>query len=288
MLRMIELSRLNERAERDAVAFREAKPFKHLVFDDLLRTEVRDEMLAAFPASDWPLWDRGRGDADPFQPKKLQCHELTDMPEPLDRLVFELNSGPFLRWLEKVTGVAELLPDPYLFGGGLHSTGPGGKLVPHIDFHYGAIDKVHRRLNLLVYLNEGWQAQNNGALELWDQQHDCVAREVYPEYGRTVIFQTDADSMHGFSKPIVGRDRNSLALYYYTVSAPDRYSGDYATHWRSQSNGNGKHSNPSRWVISRQRSLMFGARVLQGVGFRLTTLSHKIEACAGRDFPSDY
>jgi len=258
-----------------------------LVFDDLLRPEVRECLLPAFPDSAWPSWDRGRGDTDPFQPKKLQCRDLTHMPEPLDRLVLELNSGPFLRWLEKVTGIQDLLADPHLFGGGLHSTGPGGKLVPHIDFHYGATDKIHRRLNLLIYLNEGWQADNNGALELWDQDRDCVAREVLPEYGRTVIFQTDADSMHGFSKEIVGRDRNSLALYYYTVSAPDRYSGDYATHWRAQGNGDGRHGVASRWATSRRRSMMFGARVLQGIGFRLTVLAHRVESHAGRDFPKE-
>jgi hypothetical protein len=41
--------------------------------------------------------------------------------------------------------------------------------------------------------------------------------------------------MHGFSQPVVGRDRNSVALYYYTASPPDRFSGDGSTYWRSRS-----------------------------------------------------
>jgi hypothetical protein len=153
----------------------------------------------------------------------------------LDRLLFELNSGPVLTWLSELTGIAHLLPDPWLEGGGLHSSGPGGFLIPHVDFHLGKIPHYYRRLNLLLYLNDAWSEADGGALELWDKERDCVVTEIWPAYGRCVIFQTDARSVHGFSKPIVGRDRNSLALYYYTATPPPSFSGDAGTHWRMKS-----------------------------------------------------
>src|SRR5262249_40047948 len=149
--------------------------------------------------------------------------------EPLDRLIYELNSGPVVSWLEELTGIENLIPDAQLLGGGLHSSGPGGHLSPHTDFHVGKNAALYRRINLLIYFNDGWRPDNNGAFELWDQKKDRIEREILPEYGRMVVFQTDADSMHGFSKPIAGRYRNSIALYYYSAQAPDRYSGDYAT-----------------------------------------------------------
>jgi len=157
------------------------------------------------------------------------------MPKPLDRVIMELNSGPFLSWLSELTEIPQLLPDPYLGGGGLHSTGPGGILVPHTDFHTTEVDHYYRRINLLLYLNDGWTESHGGALELWDKEKDRVVREIWPEFGRCVIFQTDADSMHGSTKPVVGRDRHSIAMYYYTVSRPERFSGDGSTHWRSKS-----------------------------------------------------
>jgi len=168
----------------------------------------------------------------------LACDQIHRIPSPLDRLILELNSGPVLTWLSELTGIAQLLPDPWLLGGGLHSSGPGGFLIPHVDFHLGSIEHYYRRLNLLVYLNDAWSEANGGALELWDKDRDCIVREIWPAYGRCVIFQTDARSLHGFSKPIAGRDRNSVALYYYTATRPLEFGGDAATHWRIESLAN--------------------------------------------------
>lgn len=282
MMRMVRLPALMERLASDAASYKNAKPFKHLVFDDLLPPEAGQALEAAFPPAEWDGWDRGRGDNDPYQPKKLTCADLGRIPEPLDCLIFELNSGPFLKWLEGVTGIEHLLPDMRLFGGGLHSSGPGGRLLPHTDFHYAGDLVLHRRLNLLVYLNKGWTAENGGAFELWDQEKDCVEQEVLPELGRTVIFQTDADSMHGFSKPVAGRFRNSVALYYYSTQPPERYSGDYATHWRME---NGKQNGEAQGAHKPQairRAMMLSARVMGGLAWKFTRASHWFEKKAGR------
>ena len=106
------------------------------------------ELLNAFPAVEWPGWDRGFGDNEPHQPKKLTCWDIGVIPSPLDLFIHELNSGPFLTWLEKLTGIEDLIPDPQLAGGGLHSSGPGGRLVPHTDFHKG---KNQRYTAALIY-----------------------------------------------------------------------------------------------------------------------------------------
>jgi hypothetical protein len=282
MLRMLQFSTLWDRVASDTECYRRAQPFKHLVFDDLLTPETCAVLATAFPSGEWTGWDRGRREQDPYQPKKFACADLSLIPDPLDRLIYELNSGPFLKWLEKVTGIENVLPDMRLFGGGLHSSGPGGRLLPHTDFHFGQDQTLHRRLNLLVYLNKDWTPDNGGLFELWDQEKDCVAREVLPELGRTVLFQTDADSMHGFSKPVAGRFRNSVALYYYSTQAPKGYSGDFATHWRQENSQNhGEGLGASRLPIFR-RSMMFSARVMGGISWRFTEAAHWFERKAGR------
>ena len=280
MLKAIQLNRLLERVETDAKLFQEAYPFRHIVIDDLLAAEVGNRLVESFPSESWDCWHRNQNVQDRFQPLKMTCDRPDRIPEPLDRLIFELNSGPFLSWLEKLTGIGNLLPDPHLFGGGLHYSGPGGMLKPHIDFHYGKNPKLHRRLNLLVYLNANWSPSYNGALELWDQERDCIAREVYPECGRVVLFQTDAVSLHGFSKPLVERSRHSIALYYYSVEAPAGYSGDYATHWRKEAN----RSPQSRMGRFRRRSFGFCARVLSAVAWRLNSVANKVESLSGKEF----
>lgn len=278
MLKLVQIDRLNSRASSDAVAFRDAKPFKHLVFDDLLVPESKQQLIDAFPDERWFGWQ----DVDhEHQRKKLACGNHLAIPEPLDRLISELNSGPFVSWLGRISGVEGLIADAYLEGGGLHMTMPAGWLTPHTDFHVGSNELLYRRLNLLLYLNEKWTEENQGALELWDKAKDCIAREVLPEGGRCVIFQTDDDSMHGFSKPVVGNRRCSVALYYYTAAKPARFSGDGTTYWRPQTL---KTRSSRDWMrLQAQRVLLVTARALSAGSWRLARMAGRLRGERGRD-----
>ncbi len=189
------------------------------------------------------------------------------MPHPIDRLILELSSGEILSWLEKVTGIQNLLPDPHLEGGGLHTTFEGGYLVPHTDFHKTNITHYVRRLNLLLYLNPSWGRENGGCLELWDKRHDSVVKEVLPTLGKCVVFQTDDQSVHGFSKAVSGRvQRNSIAMYYYTTSPPEQFSGDGNTYWRVNSL---QGKSQQTWISIQKRRIFLGvAHVASRVAWR--------------------
>jgi hypothetical protein len=120
-------------------------------------------------------------------------------------LFFTKLAGPaFLQVLQKVTNMWGLMPDPYMFGGGLHATASGGKLAVHADYNKHPFFKLDRRLNLLIYLNEGWKEENGGCLELWDREMKGCAKRVLPEFNQTVLFATDSSSFHGQPEPVVG------------------------------------------------------------------------------------
>ena len=55
-----------------------------------------------------------------------------------------------------------------------HSSGPGGVLKPHSDFHNYERLGLFRRLNVLVYLNADWTADDGGSLQMWG---DAAATE---------------------------------------------------------------------------------------------------------------
>jgi Rps23 Pro-64 3,4-dihydroxylase Tpa1-like proline 4-hydroxylase len=158
------------------------------------------------------------------------------------RYLADLASPQLLLALEKLTGIWGLIPDPYLFGGGLHATAPGGKLAIHADFNKHFRFKLDRRLNLLVFLNEGWSEENGGWLELWDEQMQSCAQRVLPVFNRTVIFSTTRTSYHGQPEPIVGPPdllRRSIALYFYSngradEGAPPDASGQHTTLWQER------------------------------------------------------
>jgi Rps23 Pro-64 3,4-dihydroxylase Tpa1-like proline 4-hydroxylase len=236
-----------------AAQFRDAKPFPHIQIKGFLNLS-RDEVLDSFPDAEWAGWIRYR-DANNY--RKMICSDIDRIPPTLASLIHDLNSPVFLRFVEKIADVKALLPDPYLEGGGLHCSGPGGTLNPHSDFHQYERLRLYRRINVLVYLNEEWKESYGGCLELYGRGSDQPAVTVTPEWGTCVIFRTDAHSVHGFSKPIVeGRWRRSIALYYYTSEETPGFSGDADTHWRAH----GRVSGLNRLRLQLHKGCMFGSR----------------------------
>jgi hypothetical protein len=144
-------------------------------------------------------------------------------PALLGRVVDELNSPAFLSWLTELTGIQGLVSDETLEGGGLHQSSRGGFLNMHADFTMHHHQKNwRRRINLILYLNEGWQPEWRGALEFWDARMTRCVASYQPLLNHAVIFNTDEDSFHGFPDPLAcppGVTRKSLALYYYTPEA---------------------------------------------------------------------
>jgi len=168
---MLDMNKLSAEAPDLKKSFAAARPFRHLVIDNLIVPEKSEALASEFPAPDWTGWNNVDHE---HQRYKHSCSNIAAIPDKLRRMIFELNSGPFMNWLAEVTGISQILPDPHLIGGGLHMTLPGGTLTPHTDFHVVRDNPLFRRLNLLLYLNPGWQEDNFGALELWDKKKDRI------------------------------------------------------------------------------------------------------------------
>jgi len=149
---------------------------------------------------------------------KKHCSDWELIPGSAADIIRYAHEPRFLIWLEGVTGEKQLLPDPYLFGGGLHRVSRGGNLGMHIDFNYHGIG-LYRRLNLLLYLNDGWKPEWGGHLSL------AGKKKIAPERNTMVIFTTDDKSWHGHPEPLEcpeGVFRDSIALYYYSTIKPTR------------------------------------------------------------------
>jgi Rps23 Pro-64 3,4-dihydroxylase Tpa1-like proline 4-hydroxylase len=117
-------------------------------------------------------------------------------------------------------------------GGGYHLIPPGdGRLALHIDFNRSPDTGLFRRLNFLVFLNEGWD-DPGGRLQLGDDGGG-VAREIVPQFNRTVVFATSDRSWHGHPRP-AARWRRSVAAYFFSWQPPADYVGDHSTVWWEQ------------------------------------------------------
>lgn len=204
-----------EKGKELASSYRDARPFPHVVIENFLDAELLRTVADSFPPTN------GKRYFDRSQERlKYQFHANESSSGLVRNLFAELNGRAFLGFLEEMTGIRGLISDPYLDGGGLHLTRPGGHLGIHADFNLHGPMHVERRLNLLVYLNEDWLPEYGGALELWDRQMKGCMKKVEPLLGHAVIFTTNLDSFHGHPDPLqcpAHRDRRSIATYYYTA-----------------------------------------------------------------------
>jgi len=226
---LFDYAKLMAFAAEHHAAYKQGQPFPHIVIDDFVADDIVDELLKGIPAPDPERQTRDNssyvdeGGKLPAQISKVGLREERDFTPFLRHFIWELNSPSFLLFVEKLTGIANLLPDPRMLGGGTHQTLPGGLLRVHADFNVHRVFEIDRRINLILYLNRDWKEEYGGHLELWDKTVKHCVERVLPIDKRCVIFSTGSDTWHGHPHPLTcppDRARQSIALYYYTNGRP--------------------------------------------------------------------
>lgn len=193
--------------------FAGAEPFEHVVIDGFLRPGLARELADVFPGSDAPFWYRY---ASPLE-RKLAYNKPDHTPPAIWSVLTALSSDAMVARLRALTGIAGLVADPSLHGGGMHCIGRDGKLDLHVDYAVHPVLGLERRLNLILYLNADWRPEWGGELELWDAEVARCQARIAPLLDRAVLFATGDRSVHGHPEPLrcpPGVARKSLALYY--------------------------------------------------------------------------
>ena len=139
-----------------------------------------------------------------------------------------IGSQPFLDLMSRLSGIPDLIMDPKLYGGGTHDNRHGQELDAHVDFNYDEAENLHRRLNIIVYMNKEWKTEWGGTIEVhsnpWDHENNQV-KAFAPLFNRCVMFETNEYSWHGFPKIHLPEDqrhltRKSISIYLYTKDRP--------------------------------------------------------------------
>ncbi len=215
---------LDRHALRESV--RQGIPFPNLCIDGFLSEEFADRVYQAFPTYEEAA-KIGREFAAVNEKRKVQVVDASKFPPPLRQLNEALASQDFLELMSYAFEIPHLLADDELVGGGVHETGPQGRLDVHVDFNYVGNRALHRRLNLLLYLNKGWREEWGGKLELWDKDVKVCHHSILPIFNRCVVFETSEISFHGVTAVTCPKNvsRKSFAAYYYTREAPAHWTG---------------------------------------------------------------
>ena len=214
---------LQEIAQEKKQEFLAAEPFPHIVIDNLISEDFLRRCAEEFPdLSKAENVIRHSGSTD----EKLASPRGNDIqPQSIYELLSFLNSSEFIDFLQELTSIKEpLIADPHFLGGGLHQIRKGGFLKIHADFCKHPENNLDRRLNVLLYLNDDWEEDFGGHLELYDKEVSSCKQRILPIFNRMVIFNTNDFTYHGHPDPLncpPGRSRNSLALYYFSNGRPN-------------------------------------------------------------------
>ncbi len=197
------------------------KPFQHAVVDNFFKKNFCEQLLEEFPTFNENLAMNENGVVG----RKSVHEKLSQLGSSYEILDGLVQSKEFLQFMEKLTGIDDLVFDPYYFGGGTHHSLNGQDLDPHVDFTHHPISGYHRRINLIVYLNKEWKKEWGGNIELHKnprfEPHLDEITSIEPLFNRMVVFETNNISWHGFPKIDLPDNkknisRKSIALYYYT------------------------------------------------------------------------
>ena len=215
-------------------------PFPHTIIDNFLKNDVLDNVLLNI--NNLEDEDANSKFTNPMSPYEYNKYAFSsNYGDYLTKLFIELNSPEFIKYLEKITGIENIITnDIELQGAGIHRIKNGGYLQLHTDFnsyhnHYGKLD---RRINLLIYMNPEWKKEYKGELCMCDKEKNICVKKILPILNRCVIFNTSNKSIHGHPEKLntpENINRQSIAVYYYTKNTANQYDfeGDteHSTIW---------------------------------------------------------
>ena len=197
--------------------YKKNKPFPHIIIDKFLPNNVALSLAKEFPKINQVN-------------QKWRVHKNQNVIRYFleDSSIFEnnlkifsmiLNSRKFLLFLEALTGLNSIIPDPFFMGGGAMMAGKGGFLNVHADFNYHHKLQSWRRINALFYLTPNWKSNWGGNLELWSKDKKKKIKEIEPKFNRLVIFNTNSQSFHGQPAEINCPNkitRNVFSAFFYS------------------------------------------------------------------------
>ena len=204
--------------------FVKAQPFKHAMIENFFEPDFAERLLDQFPSFDPKLAINETGGLG----GKAVNTKIREISPAYLELYEMIGSQPFLELMSRMTGIPVLLMDPELFGGGTHDNRHGQELDAHVDFNYDQAQKLHRRLNVIVYLNKEWKTEWGGAIEIHSNPRDADQNQIRafdPLFNRCVMFETNEYSWHGFPRIELPPEkqhlsRKSISIYLYTRERP--------------------------------------------------------------------
>ncbi len=198
--------------------------FKHWVIYDACDPEILKDASDGVPDARWPHWvhresdhERMRTTSDAWRLNHATC-----------RLFLWLASSDWVKSLESLAGVPNLIPYPILRSGGIRVMGDGDFLSMDRESELHPRFRSEKTLNLVLFLTPYWRDEWGGALMFRDIDTKKIVRSYYPRFGHVVVWEScgpEIDSVAGVRIPQAGpgadAERVTLEMRYLAIDGAD-------------------------------------------------------------------
>ena len=207
---MIDFNKLEANKEEHRLNYLCAQPFPYLSINNLCDSKRLSDLCKEIPLLDNKSKDYM------FAKNKFEKSNYGELGPLLKELNEDLHSERMNEFLSYISA-KEVFVDPRNHGGGLHQGRENSFLDMHLDFNYHPMNKLwYREMNLLFYLNEGWQEEYGGKLKIEDLRTG-KKEELDVNFNTLIIQQCSSFSLHGYDPTNFpdGKYRTSIATYSY-------------------------------------------------------------------------
>jgi len=196
--------------------------------DNLLSESDARKIYAAFPKKEEMLLLK---DLREYKYVGMQMNRYNPI---LEEIIYAFQDPRIVAIVSKITGIEALLPDEYLYAGGISLMHNDCYLNPHLDNSHDKDRNHYRVLNLLYYVTPNWDESYGGHLELWDRGVKQPCRTIRYRSNRLVIMITNRTSWHSVSKIEHQGQRCCVSNYYFSPTPADTKTYFHVTSFRGR------------------------------------------------------
>ncbi len=217
MLTDLIVQKLNENKDRLKNEFSLKHPIKvarHFALDNLLPTEIAEQIYASFPKTKKMRLLNSYGEL------KLKYSHIKNTASLLQDVHAAIQNPRVVSLIEEITTIKNQVPDMSPLSGGVSTLLKGHYINPHLDNSHDVAKKLYRTVNLLYYVSPDWKVENGGNYELWNE--DVNERILVPSFfNRLVVMETNRTSWHAVNPVLCDVPRCCVFNYFFSEQSPE-------------------------------------------------------------------
>lgn len=190
-------------------------PYKIWIVDNFLSTDTLNVIESNWLDMNDDKWNSAHklvnAEKNILEDGMLALSKSDSMPYEISEIVKYFHSTEFTSYIEKLTGINNLIPDFSMRWSGMRVMKPDSHQLIHSDARKSPETGLRKELTCLIYLSKNYnETKHTGNLEIWDDDMKNCVHSIQPLYNRLLIFLNSDTSYHGV--PNVNFERRSITF----------------------------------------------------------------------------